>query len=112
MQKIFLFTTLAFAFLYIANGKSESANTIQKENPVNDFSQEGFHSLAFLQPESARPVVSNFKTIDHSVLKIPGLFNFDFRGSEKQKTQKSFLSQDINRCEKVSLLLFPFHIFW
>ena len=25
---------------------------------------------------------------------------------------KSYLNQDINRCKKVSILLFPFHFFW
>lgn len=39
-------------------------------------------------------------------------YNISFSDFSVFKTSSVFARQDINRCFKVSILLFPFHIFW
>lgn len=39
-------------------------------------------------------------------------YNISFTSFNALKTDANFARQDINRCLNVSILLFPFHIFW
>lgn len=39
-------------------------------------------------------------------------YDISFSGFSTCETTTAFLKQDINRCLNVSILLFPFHIFW
>lgn len=39
-------------------------------------------------------------------------YNISFSEFSVFKATTTFLRQDINRCENVSILLFPYHLFW
>lgn len=107
---IFIGFIIVFAFAYSANEVPVHKIQIEKQNP--SFSTNSTHSSVFIEPQLNHTFVSTQKTLDFSVVKyfknylvtIPDL---------KINTQRDiYINQDINRCEMVSLLLFPFHFFW
>ncbi|MFT3795795.1 hypothetical protein [Flavobacterium sp.] len=111
--KHILLILLLFAGLSFAFGEKQLAETPPiAEQPVSEFSQEGLHALAFIQPESTQHLVSNAKPFAFSVAKLAAFLSIDFCVSGQKTIRKNFFLQDINRCETVSLLLFPYHFFW
>jgi|GEM_PF-6215996 len=82
------------------------------QDSKSEFSQEGLHATAFLQPETAHHIVAPVKSFSFLVARLSDFLETNFTQSIRLSLTKTFLSQDINRCEAVSLLLFPFHFFW
>jgi len=107
---IFIGLTIAFVFAFSAN--EVPVDKIQIEKQDSSFSIDSIHSSVFIQPQTSSSFASPQKTPDFSVAKyfenylvvIP-----DFKISTHLTV---YANQDINRCEMVSLLLFPFHYFW
>lgn len=112
IRKIVIFIGLPIVFLFAFNANEVSVDKIQFEKPESSLSVEKIHSSAFIEPQSSNnlsatsknPGFSFSKYLENYLVSIPDLkigILFTF-----------FANQDINRCEMVSLLLFPFHIFW
>lgn len=112
IQKTLVFIGLLIVFLFAFNANESAVEKIQSAKTNSSFSVDGIHSSFFIQPQTTSIFTSSHKTPDFSVSKyfenllvvIPDLkIGFAFT---------LFANQDINRCEMVSLLLFPFHYFW
>jgi hypothetical protein len=112
IRKTIIFIGLSIVFLFVFNTNGSVVDKIQSAKTESSFSVDGIHSSVFIQPQNSSITTSPHKTPDFSVSKyfenllvvIPDL-----------KIGASFIlfaNQDINRCEMVSLLLFPFHFFW
>lgn len=112
IRKIFVFIglLLVFSFAFTANEISISNVPIEKSKP--SLSIEKIHSSAFIQPQASHLLPFSQKNPDFSFSKY--LENYLEINSDLKIgiSFPFFANQDINRCEMVSLLLFPFHIFW
>lgn len=111
-KNILVLSAIAFALFFITNEKQDFAASITSEKSESTYNAEGLHALAFLQPQSEHHVVSENKTgnaffakIIHNPLALAS-------GFVVLKPFQKFLFQDNDRCESVSLLIFPFHFFW
>ena len=110
--KFIVFTGLLIQFSFTYGANHDSTISLKKDNST-EFSKESLRISYFVQPSVER---SN-PDLKHNN-RIP--FNFsDFNtaihlfSNFKENELKIVLSnQDINRCAKVSILLFPFHYFW
>lgn len=107
---IFIGLTLVFAFAFNAN--ETTVEKIQVEKQDSSFSVDSIHSSAFIQPQASHIFTSPQKTPDFSVVKYFDIFLVILPDFKISSSLTLFANQDINRCEMVSLLLFPFHIFW
>ena len=107
---IFIGFIIVFAFAFSAN--ETVAEKIQIEKQDSSFSTEGVHSSAFIEPRASTSIASHQKTPDFSVVKYFENYLAVIPDFKIRKQLTIFASQDINRCEMVSLLLFPFHYFW
>lgn len=106
----FIGLTVLFLFAYNANEGVIEKKLIEKSAPF--FNHNTTHFPDCIQPRNIASLISIVKKND---LKITKYFHFFLVTTPSFNTLKTFdkyLSQDINRCKNVSILLFPFHIFW
>lgn len=112
LWKFIVFTGLLiqFSFAYSANHDSTIS---QKKDNNTEFNKKSLGIAHFLQSniERSNPDLKHNNRIpfnlNDSNTAILLFSNF------KENELKIILSnQDINRCDKVSILLFPFHFFW
>jgi hypothetical protein len=107
---IFIGLTLVFAFIFSANYTSVAKIQIEKQD--SSFSIDSIHSSVFIQPKASNSLISLQKTTDFSTLKYFENYLVIIPDFKISSIFANFANQDINRCEMVSLLLFPFHYFW
>ncbi len=107
---VFIGLLLQFAFAHSAN--HDTIISFQKESST-DINKESLSVSHFVQPSIERgtpELKSNSRIpvdINDSNTLLPLFSNL------KENNLKIILSnQDIDRCSKVSILLFPFHYFW
>ena len=112
IRKIFVFIglILVFSFAFSANEASISNVTVEKNK--TSLSVEKIHSSAFIEPQASNLLTFSQKNPDFSFSKYLENYLVSIPDLKKGITFTFFANQDINRCEMVSLLLFPFHIFW
>jgi len=110
--KFIVFTALLIQFS-LAFGANHDSTISSKKDTATAFSKESLSVSHFVQPsiERSNPDVKNNNRIPTS------FYNFNtaisLHSSFKEDDLKIALSdQDIDRCSKVSILLFPFHYFW
>ncbi|POY39534.1 hypothetical protein C3L50_10205 [Flavobacterium alvei] len=112
IRKTVIFVGLTIVFLFAFSANEVSISNVPLEKQESSLSVEKIHSSAFIEPQASNlltfsqknPDLSFSKYLENYLVSIPDLkigISFPF-----------FANQDINRCEMVSLLLFPFHIFW
>lgn len=107
---IFIGLTLVFAFAYSAN--ETTVEEIQMEKQDSSFSVGRNHSSVFIEPQNNNLVASTQKIVDYSIAKYLENYLVVIPDLKFSTTLSVYANQDINRCEMVSLLLFPFHYFW
>jgi hypothetical protein len=112
IQKTLIFIGLSIVFLFAFSANETPINKIQVEKTDSSFSIDGIHSSVFIQPQASGTSASPHKTPDFSVSKYFENFLVVIVDLKIGKYFTVFANQDINRCEMVSLLLFPFHYFW
>lgn len=110
--KFIIFVCLITQFGYAYNSNPNITSSFQKKNE-NILSKESLSSFHFVRP-SIDKGTSDFK---HNNRIPAGLSNYatEFQTLPilRDNDFKIVLSeQDVNRCNKVSILLFPFHYFW
>jgi len=98
---------MVFAFA----GNTSSVIKISEESH-SFFTENTIHPDAFLQPESSHHLVGNSKSEHHFVVKYFVTIPESLSEIQLSNTFFPFHFQDINRCEKVSLFIFPHHFFW
>ena len=112
IRKIFVFVGLILVFSFAVSVNEFSVSNAPVEKSKTSLSVEKVHSSAFIEPQASHNLSATSKTpgfsfskyLENYLVSIPDLkigIPFTF-----------FANQDINRCEMVWLLLFPFHIFW
>ena len=119
IRKVKNWKSIAFFILLLSvlftteNAASATIPSNFPDQKEGQFSKESIHLSAILRTESMHSFVPNFKAGSSIVfLRITDEITFYPRGFKSKKLQKSFSRQDINRCEKVSIHLFPYHFFW
>jgi hypothetical protein len=110
--KFIVFTGLLIQFSFAYSANHDVTISFRKDNS-SAFSKESLSVSHFVQPsvERSNPDLKHNNripvNIDDSNATLPLFSSF------KESNIKIVLSdQDINRCTKVSILLFPFHYFW
>jgi len=109
--KFIVFTGLLIQFSFAYSANHDVTISFKKDNNTA-FSKESLSVSHFVQPsiERSNPDLkhNNRIPVNISDSNTPPLFS-----SFKENNLKIVLSdQDIDRCRKVSILLFPFHYFW
>jgi hypothetical protein len=112
IRKIVVLIGLSIAFSVAFNADETRIDKIQLEKSSPSFSDDKIHSSVFIQPQAITAFAINSKTINNAIVKWLENFLIVIPDFKVQKHFNTFLNQDINRCEKVSILLFPFHYFW
>lgn len=112
VRNIALFSVFLVVFLFVNTNEGKAFGTIQtnkKSIEEVDFlktsalvnQETSIHSLS--NPRADLPVYAKW---------FESYYNISFSGFSTCKATAAFLKQDINRCQNVSILLFPFHFFW
>ncbi|MET0759665.1 MAG: hypothetical protein ABWZ56_04545 [Flavobacterium sp.] len=112
IKKTLVFTVLSIVSLFAFKGEQDAITQIQQENSSSNFSNDSIHASAFIQPQVTNTFTVNHKADSPVFIKWFDNFLFKIPDFKISKHLNTFLIQDINRCENVSLLLFPFHFFW
>ena len=109
--KFIVFTGLLIQFNFAYSANNDAIISFQKENNT-EFGKETLSTSHFLQPtvERSTPDLKHNNRIPVGIIENTLLPLFS---NLKDNNLKIALSeQDIDRCSKVSILLFPFHYFW
>ena len=107
---VFAGLLIQFSFVYSANHDSR---IYSKKDNTTTFSKESLNVSHFVKPSIERNN-PNLKQNNRILVHISE-FNTQLTlfSNFKENNPKIVLSdQDIDRCVKVSILLFPFHYFW
>ncbi|MFV8372981.1 hypothetical protein [Flavobacterium sp. LB2P74] len=111
-RKTLVFIGLLIAFSFAFSAREASIDTTQLKKSSSSISVDSIHSSDFIQPQVSNPFTSYHKTPDYTIAKYLGNFLTTIPDFKITTFIIRFEKQDINRCEMVSLLLFPFHFFW
>jgi hypothetical protein len=106
----FIGLLIQFSFAYSAN---HDVSFSQKKDNNSAFSKESLNVCHFVQPniERSNPDLKHSNRIPVNIDNTNTALQLF--SSFKESNLKIVLSeQDIDRCKKVSILLFPFHYFW
>ncbi|MFV7235939.1 hypothetical protein [Flavobacterium sp. ZB4R12] len=112
IQKTVVFIGLSLVLLFAFNASESSIEKIQLEKSSSSFSADPIHSSVFIQPQVSGTFTLHYKTTDYTIAKYFENFLIVIPDFKVNTFFSRFAKQDINRCETVSLLLFPFHFFW
>lgn len=112
VRKTLVFIGLLTAFLFAFSANQVSVHTIQSEKSNSSIYVDSIHSPDFIQPQVSNRFTSYHKTPDYTIPKYLESFLIAIQDFKINTIFIRFVKQDINRCEMVSLLLFPFHFFW
>ena len=107
---VFIGLSIALLFAFNANDATVDSNKIEKSS--SSVSVDSIHSSDFIQPQVSNTFTSYHKTPDYTSVKYLENFLIEIPDFKSSTFFIRFAKQDINRCEMVSLLLFPFHFFW
>lgn len=112
IKNIALISVLMTVFLVF--GKKDKKTFTIDFAPKKSIEQIDFlKASAFVNQEVSQNSVANSRAdLPVYVKWFESFYNISFSEFSFFKATTTFLRQDINRCEKVSTLLFPFHLFW
>ncbi len=111
-RKTLVFIGLLIAFLFAFSVNEDTIPIIQLEKSSSSVSIDSIHSSDFIQPQVSNLFTSFHKTPDYTIAKYLENFLIVIPDFKLTTFFIRFAKQDINRCEMVSLLLFPYHFFW
>jgi hypothetical protein len=113
IKKIALFIVVWQLLLVTFNANEVNVVKTKKQHTDSFYDASKMYSSAFIQPHSNLTFISNNKVNDYtSIGKYLDYFPNLIPRFRTLNQSKYYANQDINRCEMVSLLLFPFHYFW
>lgn len=112
IRKIFVFIALLIVFSFASSVNEVSVSNLPVEKSKTSLSVEKVHSSAFIEPQASHNLSATSKNPNFSFSKYLENYLAPIPDLKIGITFTFFANQDINRCEMVSLLLFPFHIFW
>jgi hypothetical protein len=112
IRKIIVFSGLMLLFTFAFNADKSTAEQTKQEKTNSSITTKSIHSLVFLEPTLTSTFITTHKTVDTAITKWVTTFLIVVPYFKKYNSYNVFSNQDINRCIKVSILLFPFHYFW
>jgi hypothetical protein len=112
IRKIIIFIGLSIVFLFAYTANESFVEKTQSTKNDSSLSADGIHSSVFIQPQASNTLAFTQKTPVFSVAKYFQNYLVVIPEIKSITLFSLFANQDINRCETVSLLLFPFHYFW
>jgi hypothetical protein len=112
IRKIIAFLALIVVFVVVHHTAETTVAKKQATQSNLDFSAESIHCTAFIQPHTLSIVSLQSKNYSNPIARWQDVFILESANILKINYLNTFLEQDINRCKKVSILLFPFHFFW
>jgi hypothetical protein len=112
IRKTVIFIGLTIVFLFAFSANEVAIDKIQFKKQESSLAVEKIHSSAFIEPQANHNLSAPSKTPDFSFSKYLENYLVSIPDVKIGISFTFFANQDINRCEMVSLLLFPFHIFW
>jgi hypothetical protein len=112
IKKTVVFIGLSIVLLFAFSANQSPIEKIKIEKTSSSFSPDSIHSSVFIQPHANNIVGFHYKTTDYTIAKYLENFQVAISDFKVLKFFSRHAKQDINRCEMVSLLLFPFHYFW
>ncbi|HEX9152627.1 MAG TPA: hypothetical protein VF842_11120 [Flavobacterium sp.] len=112
IRKTVVFIGLSIVFLFALTAKPSPIEKVQSEKSSASFSPDSIHSSVFIQPQATSTFGVQYTTTDYALVKYFENFLVATPAFKVSTFFTSYAKQDINRCEMVSLLLFPFHFFW
>lgn len=112
IKNIALISVLMTIFLVF--GRKDKKTFAFDFTPKKSIEQIDFlKASAFVNQEiNQNSVASSRADLPIYVKWFESFYNISFSQFSSFKATATFLRQDINRCETVSILLFPFHLFW
>lgn len=112
IRKTNIFIGLTIVFLFAFSANNVPITKIQVEKPESSLSIDSIHSSVFIEPQASNSNTSPQKITNFSFSKYYENYLEAIADIKIRNSFTLFANQDINRCEMVSTLLFPFHIFW
>jgi hypothetical protein len=112
IRKTVVFIGLSLILLFAFTANQSVVEKIQLEKSSTSFSPDTIHSSVFIQPHATGTFSLHYKTINSAIVKYFENFLIVTPDFKVSTFFTPYAKQDINRCEMVSLLLFPFHFFW
>ena len=112
IKNIALISVLMTVFLVFGK-KDKKAFTLNFTSKKSIEQIDFLKASAFVNQEiNQNSVASSRSDLPIYVKWFESFYNISFSEFSVFKATATFLRQDINRCENVSVLLFPFHLFW
>ena len=112
IRKTIFIIGLSITLLLAFSTNEITVQEIQLERSDPSVSVDSSQSSDFIQPQVSNTFTSHHKTTNYSFANYLENFLIAIPDFNSSKFHIRFTIQDINRCEMVSLLLFPFHFFW
>ena len=112
LVKTILFIGLSVVLLFALNANKSMGHAIEIEKSTANFSPDSVDTSFFIQPQISSLFILQQKAPNFLVVKYLESFLTVIPDFKIKILFNSYANQDINRCEMVSLLLFPYHSFW
>jgi hypothetical protein len=111
IKKIALISVLMTVFLVFGK-ENKKTFTIDYATKKSIERVDFLKNSAYISQEIAQNLVGSRADLQIYIKWFESFYNIGFSEFSIFKASATFLRQDINRCENVSILLFPFHLFW
>lgn len=112
LVRTILFIGLSIVLLFAITANESIGESIEIEKSTSNFSPDSVHTSFFIQPQISTIFILQQKNPNYSVVKYLESFLTTVPDFKIITLFKRYANQDIDRCEMVSLLLFPYHSFW
>lgn len=112
IRKTIFIIGLSFVFLFVFTTNQSRGETLEVEQNKTSFAADNVHTSVFIQPQLASSFLPHYKNPSCSFIKYLISYSSVIPDFKIKTLFIRFDYQDIDRCEKVSLLLFPYHSFW
>ncbi len=112
IRKTIIIIGLSLVLLFVFNANKSPGHSFEIEKTSSTFSSDSIHTSVFIQPQITHLFLLHHKTSNQYFVKYLESFFLAIPDFKIRTPFLRFANQDINRCEMVSLLLFPFHSFW
>lgn len=112
IRKTILIIGLSLVLLFAFKANESPGCNVETEKKTSSFSPDSIHNSVFIQPQISNLFILLQKTSNYYIVKYLESFYVAIPYCKIKTLFNSFSNQDINRCEMVSLLLFPYHSYW
>ncbi|CAM4040528.1 MULTISPECIES: hypothetical protein [Flavobacterium] len=112
LRRTILIIGLSLVIFAAFTASKSLGDSIEIEKTAPSYSPDSIHSSVFIQPQTTAAFILQYKTQSYTVVKYLESYLALLPEFKIKTLFIRYANQDINRCEMVSLLLFPYHSFW